>query len=154
MHGWRIVPEHRRDVAFTGEGARRFGARWNSPGNAVVYLSEHRSLAALEVMVQRRADAELTRRFWLFEATWDESLAQRLSVNALPAGWRDQRPANRVTVALGDAWLKAGRSAVLIVPSAIIPEEHNILLNPSHVDYPKVAVGQPVAFAFDSRLLN
>lgn len=153
VHAWRLVPEHRGDAAFTGEGTRRYGARWNSPGRPVVYLSEHRSLAALEVMVQRRSVRELAQRFLLSEATWDEDLVERLPLDALPVDWRSQPPAH-ATVGLGDAWLRAGRSAVLAVPSALIPEELNYLLNPVHRDFARITLAKPNPFTFDPRLLN
>lgn len=153
VRGWRIVSERRRDDAFTGEGARRFGARWNSPGNAMVYLSEHRSLAALEVMVQRRTFQELAQHFLLFEATWEDGLMGCLSASALPEEWREQRP-TRSTVNVGDAWIREVRSAVLAVPSAIIPEELNYLLNPAHPDFRRIHIGKPTVFTFDPRLVN
>lgn len=153
VRGWRIVPEHRRDTAFTGEGARRYGARWNSSGHAVVYLSEHRSLAALEVMVQRRTLQALAQRFLCFEATWPEDLMERVAATALPAGWREQRPVS-VTAQIGDAWVRERRSVALAVPSALIPEELNYLLNPAHPDFRRVTVGPPTAFTFDPRLRN
>jgi RES domain-containing protein len=149
--GWRIVPTQRAAAAFTGQGARLYGARWNSPGVALVYLSEHLSLAALEVLVHRH----LHRWAWTFlayRAEWDESLMQRMAPATLPANWRFELPPARLRD-LGDAWVREGRSAILAVPSVIIPEELNYLLNPAHPDFRRIRVGKPQPFALDPRLL-
>lgn len=148
--GWRLVPTHRKVAAFTGEGARIHGARWNSPGVALVYLSEHLSLAALEVLVHRH----LHRWRWDFlayRAEWDEELTRRLERAALPAAWRAEPTAEGLRE-LGDAWVRGKRSAVLGVPSVLIPEELNYLLNPAHPDFRRIQVGPPTPFALDPRL--
>jgi RES domain-containing protein len=73
-------------------------------------------------------------------------------VTALPPGWANS-PAPPSTRALGDLWAKEARSAVLELPSAIIPGESNFLLNPAHPDFKKIVIGKPVPFSFDPRLL-
>ena len=149
--GWRIVPTHRTAAAFTGQGARLHGARWNSPGVALVYLSEHLSLAALEVLVHRQLN-RWTWTFLAYRAEWEDGLMQRLEPATLPKDWRDE-PSARSLRDLGDAWVKAAPAAVLAVPSVVIPEELNYLLNPAHPDFKKIRVHKPKPFAFDPRLL-
>lgn len=150
--GWRIVPRHREAAAFTGEGARLNGARWNSPGVALIYLSEHLSLAALEVLVHRQL-GKWAWSFLAFRAEWEDALIQRLEAAALPEDWRAE-PSARSLRDLGDAWVKASPAAVLAVPSVLIPEELNYLLNPAHPDFKKVRVSKPKPFTFDPRLLT
>ncbi len=149
--GWRIVPEARARDAFIGEGARLYGGRWNSPGVAIVYASQHKSLAALELLVHR--DPRRANRFKTFFFQFPESLVEAVALRDLPKDWR-QEPPPPSTQQLGDAWLREARSVVLAVPSIIIPEELNYLLNPNHPDFKKITIGKPQNFTFDARLLT
>jgi RES domain-containing protein len=148
--GWRIVPEDRARDAFVGEGAKLFGGRWNSPGIAVVYASQHKSLAALELLVH--FNPLTPNRFKAFRFEFVDSLIETVRVKALPSDWR-QEPSPPSSQQFGDAWVRESRSAVLAVPSIIIPDELNYLLNPAHPDFKKIAVGAPKDFTFDPRLL-
>ena len=96
--GWRIDKPGRK--AFTGEGARRYGGRWNSPGTAVVYLSAHLSLAALEIMVHQRP---LTPRgkYVAWQLEWEDRQIERLPVKALPRNWRESPP-GPASMSIGD----------------------------------------------------
>ena len=149
---WRIVLPARAADAFSGEGARRFGGRWNSPGAAVVYASEHASHAALEILVHFQPITPRA-RFAAFRLDFPDTLITRIPAAELPAGWRGSPPGPD-TMQLGDAWLRAGRSAVLAVPSAIIPVETNFLLNPAHPDFRRIRIAKPEPFTFDPRLLR
>jgi RES domain-containing protein len=149
--GWRIVPTRRAAAAFTGQGARLYGARWNSPGIALVYTSEHLSLAALEVLVHRHLHRWMW-EYFAYRAEWDEELMQRLPSAALPPDWRGEPPADGLR-ALGDTWVRENRSAVLAVPSVIIPEEQSFLLNPAHPDFKQIRIGKPQPFVSDPRLV-
>jgi|ERR1041385_1850551 RES domain-containing protein len=148
--GWRIVPEARAADAFVGEGARRFGGRWNSPGVAVIYGSQNKSLAALEQLVHH--NPRTPNRFKAFRFQFPDSLIETLSTRHLSADWR-QEPPPPSTQQIGDAWARELRSAVLAVPSIIIPEEVNYVLNPAHSDFKKIGIGKPETFVFDPRLL-
>ena len=148
---WRIVPWERRVDAFSGEGAARYGGRWNSPGTRVVYLSEHKSLAALEMLVHLPRNT--TTLFAFLQAEFPNDAVEVLPPAGWPAHWA-QEPPQADSQALGDVWVRQGRSAILAVPSALIPEELNFLLNPAHPEFEKFAIGQPVPFAFDARLLT
>ncbi len=148
--GWRIDKPGRD--AFSGEGARLYGGRWNSPGLAVVYLSEHQSLAALEIMVHQQP---LTPRgqYLAYFVTWDETQMERVPLKNLPANWRASPP-EPANMSLGDEWVKSRRSLILAVPSAIVPAEVNFLLNPAHPDFRRLRTQKPVEFNFDPRLLG
>jgi RES domain-containing protein len=146
---WRIVPERRAADAFGGEGARLYGGRFNLPGRAAVYASEHLSLAALELLVHLRPLLPLP--CVAFPVEWAGIAVETLPPKALPPDWRAE-PAPYSAAALGDAWLRTGRGAVLAVPSVIVPEERNFLLNPAHPDFAALRVGRPRPFSFDPRL--
>ena len=146
--GWRI--DRPRRNAFSGEGARRFGGRWNSPGVAVVYLSEHQSLAALEIFVHIQPLAP-REKFLAYLVEWDASLMEE--PKKLPADWRASPP-GPATMQIGDEWVREGRSVVLAVPSAIVPAERNFLLNPAHPKFRQLRLHKPVEFAFDPRLVG
>jgi RES domain-containing protein len=148
--GWRIVRDRRAADAFIGEGSKVYGGRWNSPGSAVIYASQYKSLAALETLVH--LDPIPLAIFKAFSFEFPDSLIEALSVADLPKDWRAE-PVPHATQQLGDTWLAEARSAVLAVPSVIVPEELNYLLNPAHADFPKITVRKPQDFVFDPRLL-
>lgn len=148
--GFRIAKaRHARD-AFDGEGARRYGGRWNSPGTPLVYTSATRALATLELLVHLQA-SELLAAYVLIETTFDAALVERLDPARLPRAWR-AFPSHVSLQEIGDRWAAERRSAVLEVPSALVPEESNFLLNPRHRDFAKIAVGRSSRFELDPRL--
>jgi RES domain-containing protein len=117
----------------------------------VVYLADHPASALIEVMVHLEVDAEdLPTHYQLLGVDVPDDLASE-DVGALPADWREQRAA---TQALGDAWLRAGRSALLRVPSAIVPDSANYLLSPAHADAARITVASALRAAFDPRLMS
>jgi RES domain-containing protein len=149
---WRIIRAARVGTAFTGEGSQIFPGRWNSRGKAVIYLSEHESLAALEILVHR-TPLFPTEHYFSFRVEWDDRLTEYFLVKNLPAGWNEQPP----TIAsreIGDEWLRQKRSAVLAVPSLLSTSELNFLLNPNHLDFKKIKIAKPIPYRFDSRLLK
>ncbi|MGH9358853.1 MAG: RES family NAD+ phosphorylase [Terriglobia bacterium] len=150
LSAWRIVKRNLSRTAFNGEGARLFGGRWNSPGVAMVYTAQSPSLAALEILVHLDSP-ELLKRYVVIEVGMDDSLIAHVNLADLPRNWQaDPSPVSLREI--GDAWATEGRSVALRVPSAMVPMEHNFLLNPHHVDYSKLHVGKPVLFQFDPRL--
>ena len=148
--GWRLVPEERALDAFIGEGAKVYGGRWNSPGFAAVYGSQNKSLAVLEQLVH--LNPRSVRRFKAFCFHFPDSIVVRIEPGDLPKDWR-QQPPPASTQQFGDAWLRQARSAVLAVPSVIVTEEVNYLLNPAHPDFQKIIVAKSSDFLFDSRLM-
>ena len=148
-YGYRIVKRRQARFAFTGEGARLSGGRWNSPGLRAVYLSSTLSLAAMETFVHLGEDA-VRLDFVYFEIAIPANVTITM-LGPMPKGWRDEPPGN-ASMHLGDHWLRAGKSALLEVPSAIIPSEKNLILNPGHADSAKLRRGVARAFQFDSRM--
>lgn len=149
---WRIVKKRHASQAFDGEGARLFGGRWNSPGLSVVYVAGTRSLAVLEMAVHLDRSALLA-SFVLVPCDFDERLVSSVDRRALPAHWGGDPPPPELAT-IGDNWIKQARSAVLAVPSAIIEEETNYLLNPAHPDVSAVRIGDALDFEFDQRLIK
>lgn len=147
---WRIVKRWLARTAFDGEGARRFGGRWNSKGVAVVYLAQSQSLAALEILVHIDSP-QLLEHYVAVPVSIDPNLIARIDLSSLPNNWKTYPPPRRIR-AIGDDWVAAARSTVLQVPSVIVPLENNFLLNPRHPDFPKLQIGKPVPFKFDPRL--
>jgi RES domain-containing protein len=148
LRAWRIVKAKHAATAFSGEGARLYGGRWNSPGVSLVYTSGTKALAALESLVH--LNPPVIFKYVAIPIEFDAALVEK--VNALPADWNDT-PAPPSTRAIGDLWAKQARSAVLELPSVIIPGESNFLLNPTHPDFKKVVIGKHEPFSFDPRLL-
>ena len=149
---WRIVKAKHASQAFDGEGAREYGGRWNSPGIPMIYTSATMSLAALEMLVHLGRSRSLP-EYVVFSCRFSESLIESLDRTALPGHWRAY-PAPSELAALGDSWIKRGRSPVLRVPSAVIDSESNFLLNPQHPDFPKIKISSSEPFQLDLRLLR
>ena len=134
-----------------GEGARLAGGRWNSPGTAVVYTGTSRSITVLETLAHADPDL-LPDDLTIFEVDVPDALsAERIDVTSLPDDWRT--PGHVRCVEIGDEWLQRGGSAILHVPSAIIPEEWNVLIASRHRDAARVRVVADAPFRFDPRLL-
>jgi len=150
VKAWRITQQKHARTAFRGEGARLYGGRWNSPGVPIVYVAQSRSLAMLEVLVHLDTPA-LLRKYVFLEATFDASLVTDVERSSLPKNWRSD-PVPPSVQAVGDRWAASGASAVLRVPSALVPDESNFLLNPRHADFGKIEVSRPRPFRFDARL--
>lgn len=137
--------------ALSGEGARRFGGRWNHEGYSVVYTSQHLSLAALEVLVHAQGRSALADLLCL-EIQIPNGLSETLPRSDLPPDWRSPDPPEALRD-LGTRWLVEQRSVALWVPSAVIAKEHNVLVNPRHPDFTKLTVTEPEPFDFDPRLI-
>jgi RES domain-containing protein len=149
LTAWRIVKSKYARDAFSGEGARLFGGRWNSPGLPLVYTAESQSLAALEMLVHLES-ADLLFHYVVFEVTFDRSLVKDLS-HTHPKGW-DADPVPNKIRAIGDRWASDRTSPILRVPSAIVHSEHNFLLNPGHPKFANIRIGKPTPFRVHSKL--
>lgn len=149
---WRLVKTCRAADAWDGEGAYRFGGPWNSRGARIVYASESLSLALLEVLVhlnQPRAAPELV----AFSANIPAACIENLPVgpqcdDPLGAPLPVKNPRRT-----GDVWIAEARSLALRVPSAVIPTEQNLLINPAHPDVERIRISPPEVFRFDERLV-
>jgi RES domain-containing protein len=152
MRFWRICRRRHAAAAATGEGARLYGGRWNSRGVSVVYASTSLALAAVETFVNLEPNLQPS-DFVSVEGEIPDALdIDRLDVKALPANWHRGR-AERLR-RFGDDWIRQGRTVALLVPSAAIPGDWNILLNPAHSDFPKVRFHEPQPFVFDERMFG
>lgn len=149
---WRIVKPYRVADAFSGEGAQLYGGRWNSIGTTMVYAAESKSLAALEILVHVDA-AELLDDYLCIPVRFDARLVRTLDFTALPEDWRTPLP-SASTMEMGDAWVAGRLSALLKVPSILVPGESNYLINPAHPSFGKLRIGAPEPFEFDPRLLK
>ena len=139
MRVWRVC---RRPFAdLSGEGARLYGGRWNSPGRPMVYAAEWAALAVLEVRVHLDLD---------WRVLPDDYVLMAIETGDIVAETLAETPAD--PRAAGDAWLASGRSALLRAPSLIVPESANVLVNPAHRDAAQLAVASIRPFAFDARL--
>jgi len=148
---WRLLTARYAESAFSGEGGRLYGGRWNRKGVPMVYTAGSQSLAMLELLVQ---DEPLRARYVMIAARLHKNLKiERIAPEQLPADWRDL-VAREQLQAIGTDWAKRRSSAVLAVPSAVIPSETNYLLNPLHPSFAKIEIGEPQDFITDLRLIK
>lgn len=150
MEAWRVCRAAYQ--ALDGEGARLYGGRWNSEGVAVVYASSTLSLAALEYLIHVDVEDVPDDLVAMRLAVPDDAAGRSVAVADLPADWY-RIPEHAACVALGDAWITANEALLVRVPSAVVPEETNVLINPAHGRAAEVAVVTARAFAYDPRLL-
>ncbi len=133
-------------AALDGQGARLYGGRWNTAGKPAVYTSEHLSLATLEYLVHVDADNLPTDLVWL-----EINVASGASIQE----FQDSTAPTQIAAASqGDAWLAAGKSLGLMVPSAVLPIERNLILNPLHPEMTSVKILRTSEFQFDPRLFK
>lgn len=150
----RICKAKYASAIFSGAGGMEASGRWHHKGRPIVYTAQTLSLCALEYLVHLgRRDSNIA----LVSAQLtisDDIPVKALDISTLPANW-DVWPPLETTMAIGDAWLVESNSAVLKVPSALIPAESNFLLNPQHPDFAQISrsVTMPARFTFDKRLL-
>lgn len=151
VYGYRLVKQKWRHSAYDGEGARLYGGRWNSKGNACVYLASSESLAMLEVMVHIE-DYALLEKYTLIEVSLNGDDLLQLPKDEWPTNWRVD-PAPSSTAEIGDSWLESQSSLALVIPSVVVPRETNYLLDPRHPNFAaRVARATEVDFAPDKRL--
>ena len=155
MTWFRLVDEAFLDSAMTGEGARLYGGRWNSPGVAMVYAAQSLSLAMLELLVHLEAEIVLRGHWRYLElAVAPEAIRTCESWVEVPADYA-VLPVPASTRAIGDRWVAEAVSVGLSVPSAITPGERNLLLNPAHPDYAAAVVTGPAkGLRLDQRLIK
>jgi RES domain-containing protein len=154
---WRIAldtPLFRADD-LSGDGAKKSGGRWNKKGTPVLYTSESIALACLETMVHINAQGlPLTRylvRIDIPIRVWN--LAKRLNMKTAGLGW-DALPAGTASIERGQKWLQSNTSALLFVPSVVIPQASNVLVNPMHPDIKLIKAKKIETFSYDPRLVG
>jgi len=146
MDLWRIS-NHRN---LSGEGGRRYAARWNTAGTPIVYLAASPPGALIEILVHLELeDDELPQDYTLLRVSVPNTL--RIPSLRVPTGeaWKSNLALTR---SLGDAWLRSGRSALARVPSAILPDTFNYLLNPLHPDASRIRIETVTSGRLDPRL--
>lgn len=138
---------------LTGTGAKISGGRWNHKGTPLVYASSSRALACLETFVHL-AGTTLPLNRYLVEITVPQSvLAKAIKINGSDhVGW-DAEPAGAVSLEIGKKWVDSAASAVALVPSVIVPEEFNLVINPAHPDAAQITAKKVRKWLYDSRLL-
>lgn len=145
---FRIVKAKYAATAFSGEAAKLYPGRWNHYGTQAIYTSASLALATLELIVQLEA---LPPSNYIQITATIPNLTIVHELKKLPSGW-DSYPFSHATQDLGMHWVKNNISAVLKVPSVIIPTEFNYIINPNHLDFKKIIIGKPQNFIFDRRL--
>ena len=153
---WRLCRAPFAAEAFSGEGARRFGGRWNSRGVPMVYASSSLALAAIELFVHLEPNQEPDDLVFLSASLPEGEPARRLhSAELPPAWWADDLVAGiAATRDLGDAWIRSRSSLALMVPSVPIRAEWNVLLNPLHPRISELQIDPPQSFVFDARMFR
>jgi RES domain-containing protein len=148
---WRLCRAVHAAGAFSGEGARRFGGRWNSRGVPMVYCSASLALAAIELFVHldpTQAPSDLVS----IAATLPEGEpARTFAPEDLPQEWWTDQT---ITRELGDAWMRDSSSLAVKVPAVPIRSECNVLLNPLHPRMAKLRADPPQPFVFDARMFE
>ena len=145
---WRL--SHRAHSAFDGEGGLVQSGRWHRVGVRIIYTSEHLSLAALEFFVNIGPDEQPVQPAGRSAEIPDDVPRDRLTAADLPRQWR--RIGSAETRDRGMQWLEQQRTAVLIVPSAVVPQENNCILNPAHPDFARIRVHKIEPFSLDPRM--
>ena len=151
---WRIATDTPNYTAddLGGAGAKVTGGRWNRPGTALLYCAENIALASLETFVHLNASGLPLNRYLVRieipDATWNAAVV--LTAATAPVGW-DAIPTGKVSLDAGDAWAASGVSALLRVPSVIVPEEQNILINPLHADAKTITASKIRKWNYDAR---
>lgn len=151
IQAWRIVKTRFSAEAFNGDGARLYGGRWNSVGIAMVYTAGSKSLATLELLVHLDSSTLLP-NYSICPVRFDDALVEVTDPSVLPRDWRQSPPPTSLQ-RFGDDWISRQSSVVLSVPSAVVPDEKNYLINPVHKDFKKLSIGTMEPFSLDSRLI-
>ncbi|VGO20090.1 RES family NAD+ phosphorylase [Pontiella sulfatireligans] len=149
---WRLVHKKYMHSAFSGQGARLAGGRWNAEGHAVVYTAGSLSLALLEIIVHLEFK-EALKLYKAIPVDIPDSLLQSIDPAKLPDGW-SASPPQPCTQFIGNCWMERLSTVALRVPSAIVPNESNYLLNPAHPEFSQIKVGEPIDLPVDPRVLE
>lgn len=150
---YRVLRKKYGRTPFDGEGAYRYGGRWSSPGIRLCYTSEHQSLALLEYFVHLDKEDPPTDLVLAVAEVPDDLTRQRVEVSQLPANWRD--PAAPPELAgLGDEFAQRREHCLLLVPSALVPDEDNCLINPEHPVFKRIVVRELEPLSYDPRMFR
>jgi RES domain-containing protein len=152
VKAYRITKAKHSGTAFDGEGAKKYGGRWNSVGTKMVYTASHLSLAIVEILAHLKSEKVIREKYVYFELEFDENRIKSPLKSSLPENWKED-PAPSSTQHFGDKWIASGESPIIKVPSVIVDIEFNYLLNPSHPSFNAIKISAAKKFRLDSRLL-
>jgi RES domain-containing protein len=139
------------DEAMSGEGGLHASARWHNKGRRIVYTATSTPLATLEIAVNLRKST-LIPAYKVIEVDVPDDQVLKLTPTDLPPGWDETTAEPLVSRSVGDLWLKSKITLGLMVPSVVVPEQYNVLINPLHPDFGQVKYGEPLDFPFDPRI--
>jgi RES domain-containing protein len=136
MQAWRLTRAGFLDQVLSGQGAKKYGGRWNSKGIAMVYASESLELALLEALVHLDPDL-VPKDIYQVCFEIDEAFITPYA-GPLPSAWDRRPPYQSGVQVFGDRWIRERSSVGLKVPASVLPKRYNILLNPAHKDFGQV----------------
>lgn len=139
---------------FSGRGAAKKGARWNSPGTEIIYTAKNRSLAMAEISVHFSLST-LPSDYYMVEINIPDSYKiKKINMTKLPIDWKEWEPYSKETQAIGDNFVKGNKYCLLQVPSAVTKGDFNILINPKHKDFKNINIKSKTPFPFDNRIFE
>lgn len=152
---WRIATDAKEYEAddMSGTGAKITGGRWNEVGVAMIYAASTRALACLETLVHLNAGGLPLNRYLVEVVVPDDlwAAAPLATAATLAVGW-DAEPAGRASISFGAKWVNSKESALLVVPSVVVPEENNLLINPAHPDVARLTARKVRKWLYDPRM--
>ncbi len=148
---WRIVKANHVDSAFDGEGARIAGGRWNRIGTPMIYTADSLALAVLEISVHLSQEELIQKKYFRVPVLFDSKLVTTLDLARLPDDW-DSLPPSESTQNIGTQWALSQKTSILKVPSTVVKEEFNYLINPIHPKFKMLLIGNPERVTFDPRI--
>lgn len=152
MNVYRLARE-KHATPLSGKGAARYGARWNPVGIELIYTAQNRSLAMAEVAVHLTLATLPDDYCMLTIEIPDEIKVKRLSEADLPPDWKEfPHPAS--TQSIGRDFVTENEYCVLMIPSVVTQGDFNVLINPNHIDFPKISIKSIEKFPFDKRIFN
>jgi RES domain-containing protein len=146
---WRLADS--RHPVFSGAGASFYGGRWNSPGFPVIYGAASFACAMLEKLVHAGIGKVPRTQVAVRIDIPGKVEIEEIDGDDVPGWDREDLMASR---AYGDAWLRSGRTCILLVPSVVVPHENNVLINEMHADFRQIAPGPPEPVKWDRRLFE
>jgi RES domain-containing protein len=147
---FRIADRKYKDD-LSGTGAKLIGGRWNSPGLPALYTSEHASLAALEIIVHVNKPEKFKNLFLMALELPESAETAVIDEQKLKKNWRNEFDYTRF---IGNSFLKEANSLLLSVPSALLPFENNLIINPMHADFKNIKITYSKPVDFDNRFLK
>ncbi|RTZ41702.1 RES domain-containing protein [Candidimonas sp. SYP-B2681] len=150
MLAWRVA-KTKRASDLSGQGAALEGGRWNDVDVSAVYMGLSPAICCLETFVHATSKPRFQLKIACFELPDDPSLYLEPDPQGLPAGW-NSLPPDRASMDFGTSWLKSGRQLGLIIPSAVLPLERNIVINPDHPARTQIKLRYVYDFIYDERM--